>query len=76
MIVITNRLEFWVLLCSWPVSFGEAEMKAGLVAIADTREALSQSASIVIQNLEATLANKHISLLQGHFFFFAWVVTL
>lgn len=44
-------------------------MKAGLVAIADTREALSQSASTVIQNLEGTLANKHISLLQGHFLF-------
>lgn len=44
-------------------------MKASMVATADTREALSQSASIVIQNLEATLACNYISLLQGHFFF-------
>lgn len=43
-------------------------MKADLVGAADIREALSKSASIVIQNLEATLANNYISLLQGHFF--------
>ena len=36
---------------------GEVEMRPGLVVTAETREALNQSVSSVIQNLEAVLAN-------------------
>lgn len=56
--------EFWVLIRPRPVSFGVAEMWAGLDATAETREALNQSASTVIQNLEASLANSTTPFLQ------------